>query len=69
MFKIFIHHGANRLTTLSEIRQYDIVITTYGTLMQGYRSIEFDHADSSEQQSTKEKGNEGARKGLLGRMD
>lgn len=30
--KVFIHHGPKRATTVADLKQYDVVLTTYGTL-------------------------------------
>jgi SNF2 family DNA or RNA helicase len=38
LFRVHIHHGSGLLKTRKEFKQYDIIITTYGTLMQGYRT-------------------------------
>jgi SNF2 family DNA or RNA helicase len=37
LFRVHIHHGKEALTSRAEFLQYDIIITTYGTMMQGYR--------------------------------
>jgi SNF2 family DNA or RNA helicase len=37
MFRVHIHHGNGQLRTRKEFLECDVVITTYGTLMQGYR--------------------------------
>jgi SNF2 family DNA or RNA helicase len=39
LFKVHIHHGSGQLKTEKEFLQNDVVITTYGTLMQGYRKM------------------------------
>jgi SNF2 family DNA or RNA helicase len=37
MLKVHIHHGNAQLKSEKEICQFDVVISTYGTVMQGYR--------------------------------
>jgi SNF2 family DNA or RNA helicase len=37
MFSVHIHHGSTQLKKVGDFLQYDVVITTYGTLMAGYR--------------------------------
>ncbi|WVO21837.1 uncharacterized protein IAS62_003157 [Cryptococcus decagattii] len=32
LMKVFIHHGPKRATTVADLKQYDVVLTTYGTL-------------------------------------
>jgi SNF2 family DNA or RNA helicase len=39
LFKVHIHHGSGQLKTVQDFNTYDVVITTYGTLMGGYRKI------------------------------
>src|SRR5947207_12024855 len=36
IFKVHIHHGKTALKTEKEFLSYDVIITTYGTLMQGF---------------------------------
>ncbi|KAL5034255.1 hypothetical protein BDV3_003821 [Batrachochytrium dendrobatidis] len=36
-FKVLLHHGAKRLVKAEDICKYDIVITTYSIIEQGYR--------------------------------
>jgi hypothetical protein len=36
-FNVYVHHGSGKLRTRKEFMKYDVVITTYGTMMQGYR--------------------------------
>ena len=37
MFSVHLHHGNGRLDNAEDLCKYDVVITTYGTMMQGYR--------------------------------
>jgi len=39
MFKVHIHHGSGLLKNRRDFLENDVVITTYGTLMQGYRNF------------------------------
>lgn len=40
MFSVHIHHGSTQLKKVGDFLQYDVVITTYGTLMAGYRKCQ-----------------------------
>ncbi|KAA8496950.1 ATP-dependent helicase rhp16 [Porphyridium purpureum] len=35
---VYMHHGSTRVTNRRELEQYDVVLTTYGTLETAYRS-------------------------------
>ena len=39
MFSVHLHHGSGRLDDPEDLCKYDVVITTYGTMMQGYRML------------------------------
>jgi SNF2 family DNA or RNA helicase len=68
LFRVHIHHGNTQLKKLGDFLQYDVVITTYSTLMAGYRKLISEYSDSSEQQSPKEEKHDGRRKSLLGSL-
>ena len=39
MFRVHVHHGSGQLKKRQDFMQYDVIITTYATLMQGYRNF------------------------------
>jgi SNF2 family DNA or RNA helicase len=36
-FSVHIHHGNDKLNSVKEFAQYDVVLTTYGTVLSAYR--------------------------------
>ncbi len=56
MFKFFLHHGNDRLTSVEQFEQYDLVITSYTTLIRDadlFQSLVFDCIVADEAQHIK----------------
>ncbi len=56
MFKFFVHHGNERLSTTEEFEQYDLVMTSYTTLIRDaelFQSLVFDCIVADEAQHIK----------------
>ncbi|KAI9087674.1 SNF2 family N-terminal domain-containing protein [Phlyctochytrium arcticum] len=47
-FKILVFHGTNRPTTKAELEEYDIIISTYAIVEQGYRKMHYGHKRKGE---------------------
>jgi len=66
--KILVHGGPERRRGISHLKEYDVVITTYGTLRRdvaSLRAFEFDYAVLDEAQAIKNAGTEGAKAARL----
>lgn len=66
--KVLVHGGPDRRRTTMHLPDYDVVITTYGTLRRDVamlREMEFDYAILDEAQAIKNAGTEGAKAARL----
>jgi len=66
--RILVHGGPDRRRGISHLSDYDLVITTYGTLRRdvaSLRAFEFDYAVLDEAQAIKNAGTEGAKAARL----
>ncbi|MBK8061172.1 MAG: hypothetical protein IPK33_25755 [Gemmatimonadetes bacterium] len=66
--RILVHGGPDRKRSIAHLEEYDLVITTYGTLRRDVamlREMEFDYAILDEAQAIKNAGTEGAKAARL----
>ncbi|HRO43055.1 MAG TPA: DEAD/DEAH box helicase, partial [Flavipsychrobacter sp.] len=66
--KHFIHHGPKRTSSIKTFKNYDIVITTYGTMrsdIKMFNAFEFDYAILDESQAIKNPQSQVAKASLL----